>query len=49
MSIISTSFKKNAALRFAKESGADDKTSQLIVDAWMRGFNLAESMFTEQE
>lgn len=48
MSVISNSFKKIAAQKFAKSSGADEKTQQLMVDAWTKGFDLAESMFTEQ-
>lgn len=48
MSIISNSFKKNAAQKLAKSMGADGKTSEQVVEAWIKGFNLAESMFTEQ-
>ena len=48
MSIISNSFKNNAALKFAKSVNADEKTTKVIVDAWTKGFDLAESMFTEQ-
>ena len=48
MSVISNSFKNNAAQKFAKSAGADEKTTKLIVDAWVKGFDLAESMFTEQ-
>ena len=48
MSIISNSFKKNAAQKLVKSMGADEKVSQQIIDAWIKGFELAESMFTEQ-
>ena len=49
MSIISNSFKKNAALKLIKTfSVEDEKTKEKIVDAWIKGFELAESMFTEQ-
>jgi len=48
MSVISNSFKNNAAAKFAKTANADEKTTKLIVEAWTKGFDLAESMFTEQ-
>jgi len=48
MSIISNSFKKNAAQKLVKSMGADEKVSQQITEAWIKGFELAESMFTEQ-
>lgn len=48
MSIISNSFKKNAAQKLAKSMGVDDKTTEQIVEAWIKGFDLAEAMFTEQ-
>ena len=48
MSIISNSFKTNAAQKLAKSLGADEKTSKQITEAWIKGFELAESMFTEQ-
>lgn len=49
MSIISNSFKRNAALKLAKALGAEgEKEREQIVDAWTKGFEVAESMFTEQ-
>lgn len=49
MSIISNSFKKNAALKLIKTLGVDDeKAKEQIIDAWIKGFEVAESMFTEQ-
>jgi len=48
MSIISNSFKKNAAQKLVKSMGAEGKTGEQIVEAWIKGFELAESMFTEQ-
>ena len=49
MSIISNSFKKNAALKLVKILGVDDeKVKEQIVEAWTKGFEVAESMFTEQ-
>lgn len=49
MSIISNSFKKNAALKLVKTMGVDDeKVTNQIVEAWAKGFEVAESMFTEQ-
>lgn len=48
MSLISNSFKKNAAQKYAKACGADEKATQFIIEAWVKGFDLAESMFTEQ-
>ena len=50
MSIISNSFKKNAGLKFAKSLGLVDDVLLVanIVEAWVRGFDVAESMFTEQ-
>ena len=49
MSIISNSFKKNAALKLAKSLGVEDeKVKECVVDAWVKGFEVAESMFTEQ-
>jgi len=49
MSVITNSFKKSTASKVAKTMGADEKTTQLIVDAWVKGFELAESMFVEQD
>ena len=48
MSIISNSFKKNAAQKLVKSMGVDEKVGQQITEAWIKGFELAESMFTEQ-
>lgn len=50
MSIISNSFKRNAGIKFAKSLGIDDNDQMLenIVEAWIRGFEVGESMFTEQ-
>lgn len=49
MSIISNSFKKNAATKLAKTLGVEDKkVVEQIVEAWTKGFEVAESMFTEQ-
>lgn len=49
MSLISNSFKKNAATRFAKSMNVEDEnTIALITEAYQRGFDMAESMFTEQ-
>lgn len=48
MSIISNSFKKNAAQKLVKSMGVDGKTGEQVVEAWIKGFELAESMFTEQ-
>ena len=50
MSIISNSFKKNAGLKFAKSLGLEDDDPSVanIVEAWVRGFDVAESMITEQ-
>ena len=48
MSIISNSFKKNAAQKLAKSMGVDEKMTEKIVEAWVKGFELAEAMFTEQ-
>ena len=49
MSVISTSFKKHAAQKTIKSLGvSDEKITEQMVDVWMKGFELAESMFTEQ-
>lgn len=49
MSIISNSFKKNAALKLAKSLNiTDKKIEEAVVEAWTKGFDVAESMFTEQ-
>ena len=49
MSIISNSFKKNAATKLAKSMGIEDaQLTDKIVEAWTKGFDLAEAMFTEQ-
>ena len=49
MSIISNSFKVNAATKLAKSLGIEnDKDLKLVIDAWAKGFDVAESMFTEQ-
>ena len=49
MSIISNSFKKNAGLKFAKSLDLEDDAAVAnVVEAWIRGFDVAESMFTEQ-
>lgn len=49
MSIISNSFKRNAGLKLAKSMGVEDETIiEKIVEAWVRGFEVSESMFTEQ-
>ena len=48
MSVISTSFKKNAAQKVVKSLGIDEKYSEQMIEAWIKGFELAESMFTEQ-
>lgn len=50
MSIISNSFKRNAGLKLAKSMNIEDETVvEKIVEAWTRGFEIAESMFTEQD
>lgn len=50
MSIISNSFKKNAGLKFAKSLNiTDEKAVKNIVDAWVKGFEVSESMFVEQD
>ena len=48
MSIISNSFKKNAALKLAKSLGIEEKDQEKFIEAWTKGFEVAESMFTEQ-
>ena len=49
MSIISNSFKKNAAQKLAKTMGVEDpKVLEIVTEAWTKGFDVAESMFTEQ-
>lgn len=49
MSIISNSFKKTAALKLVKSFNIEDSEVQdKIIEAWTRGFDLAEQMFTEQ-
>lgn len=48
MSIISNSFKKNAAQKLVKSMGVDEKTGEYVTEAWIKGFELAEAMFTEQ-
>lgn len=48
MSIISNSFKKNAAQKLVKSMGVDEKVGEQITEAWLKGFDLAEAMFTEQ-
>ena len=48
MSVISNSFKKNAAQKLVKSMGVDEKVGQQVIEAWIKGFELAESMFTEQ-
>lgn len=49
MSIISNSFKRNAGLKLAKSMGVEDEAIiEKIVEAWIRGFEVSESMFTEQ-
>ena len=49
MSVISNSFKKNAALKLAKSIGiTEEKEVNNFVEAWTKGFEVAESMFTEQ-
>ena len=49
MSIISNSFKRNAGLKLAKSMGIEDEAIiEKIVEAWVRGFEVSESMFTEQ-
>lgn len=48
-SIISNSFKKNAGKKVAKQLGVEDEeTVSKIIEAWTRGFEIAESLFTEQ-
>ena len=50
MSIISNSFKRNAGLKFAKSLNKNDKKMvKNIVDAWIKGFEVSESMFVEQD
>ena len=50
MSLISNSFKRNAGLKFAKSLNVDDeKMVNNIVDAWIKGFEVSESMFVEQD
>ena len=49
MRIIRNSFKRNAGLKLAKSMGIeDDAIIDKIVEAWVRGFEVSESMFTEQ-
>lgn len=48
MSLISNSFKRNAAQKLIKSMGVDEKTGEQITEAWIKGFELAEAMFTEQ-
>ena len=49
MSIISNSFKRNAGLKLAKSMGIEDEAIiEKIIEAWVRGFEVSESMFTEQ-
>ena len=49
MSIISNSFQRNAGLKLAKSMGIEDEAIiEKIVEAWVRGFEVSESMFTEQ-
>ena len=49
MSIISNSFKRNAGLKFAKSLGLQDNDPAVanIIEAWMRGFEVAEQLFVE--
>jgi hypothetical protein len=48
-SIISNSFKKNAGKKVAKNMGIEDEEMvNKIIEAWTRGFEVAESLFTEQ-
>ena len=49
MSIISNSFKRNAGLKFAKSLGREDNDPEVanIIEAWMRGFEVAEQLFVE--
>ena len=49
MSIISNSFKRNAGLKFAKSLGLEDNDPAVanIIEAWMRGFEVAEQLFVE--
>lgn len=50
MSIISNSFKRNAGLKFAKSLNIEDENLlDIIVKAWSRGFETAESLFVEQD
>ena len=50
MRIISNSFKRNKGLKFAKSLNVDDeKMVKNIVDAWIKGFEVSESMFVEQD
>lgn len=50
MSIISSSFKRNAGTKFAKSLGLkeEDVNFDKVVESWAKGFDVAESMFTEQ-
>ena len=49
MSIISNSFKRNAGIKLAKSMGIEDEAMiEKIVESWTRGFEIAESLFTEQ-
>ena len=49
MSIISNSFKRNAGLKFAKSLGLEDNDPAVvnIIEAWIRGFEVAEQLFVE--
>lgn len=48
MSIISNSFKRNAAQKLLKSMNVDESTGEKVIEAWIKGFELAEAMFTEQ-
>jgi hypothetical protein len=50
MSIISSSFKKNAASKFAKSIGLKegDEVTEKVIEAWAKGFDTAEMMFVEE-
>lgn len=48
MSVISNSFKNNAAEKFAKTVKEEDLGKrEVVIAAWKKGFDLAEAMFTE--
>jgi hypothetical protein len=49
MSVISKSFKRNAASKLVSSMKIVNKDEEeRVIEAWTKGFDLAESMFTEQ-